>query len=175
MSRPDWGRLRLQAVGIPVALIAASFAAPIAVAQTNAPPAMPARADASADQPWVSAEVVLKATEASLDQGGVRAIEPHVADLERALAESAKSFAPAAPGTCQAVVLSDGPTETLAVLALAAKNAKNGDVACKVAAVDNPYPLISLYLGSYYNEIGKNEDAVRVLDLGMKLSAAPDL
>jgi tetratricopeptide (TPR) repeat protein len=36
-------------------------------------------------------------------------------------------------------------------------------------AIANPYPSASFYLGSYYNEIGKHADALRVLDIGLAL------
>jgi len=38
-----------------------------------------------------------------------------------------------------------------------------------VVAIVNPYPAISYYLGYYYNEIGRFDDALRVLDAGLAL------
>jgi tetratricopeptide (TPR) repeat protein len=38
--------------------------------------------------------------------------------------------------------------------------------------VGNPYPLACLLLGSYYNEVGRSPDALRVLDHGLALPTA---
>jgi tetratricopeptide (TPR) repeat protein len=68
-------------------------------------------------------------------------------------------------------VLTDGPTDTLfSLVATAAASDKNpGASGKKAVAVNNPYPPISLYIGSYYNEIGRFEDALRALDRGLAL------
>jgi tetratricopeptide (TPR) repeat protein len=52
--------------------------------------------------------------------------------------------------------------------------AKKTDGVTMVTAVLNPYALIGFELGSYYNEIGKSEDAIRVLDETLSLSPSPD-
>jgi hypothetical protein len=41
----------------------------------------------------------------------------------------------------------------------------------KTEAQDNPYLGIGLCLGSYYNELDKSEDALRVLSLALTLDA----
>jgi len=60
-------------------------------------------------------------------------------------------------------ILTDGGGESLPAMAIASKNGKSA------IAVANPYPFLALYLGSYYNEAGQSEDALRVLTLGLTL------
>jgi tetratricopeptide (TPR) repeat protein len=57
---------------------------------------------------------------------------------------------------------------------MAAAEEKAGK-AVHVVAVDNPYPAIGFYLGSYYNETDKFDDAVRVLDEGLASSGMKGL
>lgn len=120
-------------------------------------------------QPWVQATEELKATETDLAASGLLAINKHRDRLEKALTEGSSAFPPppAADGT--QTVLADGMAESL--VAMAATKSSNG----KTVAVFNPYPRIALFLGSYYTETGKPEDALRVLAAGMKLNAAPSL
>jgi tetratricopeptide (TPR) repeat protein len=119
---------------------------------------------ADAPNPWSAAQAVLDATQADFMKDGLRAVEPHVADLEQALAH-ADEIKPADDGTVY--ILTDGQADTVAALAGALM--VKGKTDAKVVAIANPYPAISLYLGSYYNEIGKPEDALRVLDRGLAL------
>jgi tetratricopeptide (TPR) repeat protein len=63
--------------------------------------------------------------------------------------------------------LTDGVAQTLTI-ALVAKDKKIKNV----TAVPDPYPNISLYLGSYYNEVGQPQDALRVLNAGIAVSDA---
>lgn len=150
-----------------------------AVAQTDAPPptAQPAPPPVSTANtpPWTKAEALLRATAADVRSGGVKAVQSHVADLEQALVDGKAAFAPPPPGTSTSFVLTDGPADTLMSLITATAASHNGGTARQTVAVHNPYPMISLYLGSYYNEIRKHEDAVRVLDEGIALRAAPNL
>jgi tetratricopeptide (TPR) repeat protein len=145
-----------------------------AAAQTDAPPPPPAAQTApSGAHPWAKAQAVLAATEADAKSGGVRAVEPHVPDLEQALVDGKQAFQPL-PGDGPRYVLTDGSAETLMALLTAAVDQQSTKTNRDTIAVKNPYPMISLYLGSYYNEIGKNDDAVRVLDAGIALRSEPD-
>jgi len=127
--------------------------------------------DSSGAQPWIKAQALLDATESDVKTGGVRAVGSHVADLEQALIDGKQAFLPPPPGNGPVIVLTDGSSETLFALLAAAADKSKRDT----RAIKNPYPMLSLYLGSYYNEIGKPEDALRVLDAGMTLRSEPDL
>ena len=141
--------------------------------------ASPAHADTTAapaptsvvEQPWVKAQIVLDATVADVGKGGVRAVATHVSDLEAAMA--AVNAPDAASGDASdsgpIYVLADGLEETLFALAAVSAAAKNNPHMSgrKIIAVANPYPGIGLYLGSYYNEIGKPQEALRILDAGL--------
>ena len=135
-----------------------------AIAADPPPSSMPT---VVAPHPWEKAQAVLRSTEADLRTGGIMAVQPHLADLEQALGDANQSFAPRALSGDTAYVLADGPSETLLALSAAAgeKNLR------KTVAVQNPYPAMSLYLGSYYDEIGKPDEALRVLDFGLSLTA----
>lgn len=160
------------AIGAVVAIVLGGVLLPGAAhADAAAAPAT----EATAARPWEKADDVVKATEADLQTGGLLAVAGHVPDLERALADASQSFAAADTGTGTIYVLVDGPTEALVVLAQAASDKNTAAAGRQVVAVRNPYPLVSLYLGSYYNEIGKPEEALRVLDAGLTLSAAHSL
>src|SRR5215469_9159640 len=117
-----------------------------------------------------NAAAILNATAVDVQTGGVRAVSSHVTDIKNALSEGAAAFAmsPSADGTL--VVPTDGLAEMLIAMAVA----KKVPGANHVVAVANPYPMLSLYLGSYYNDIGKFEDAARVLGEGLKLFAVSD-
>lgn len=108
--------------------------------------------------PWTKAQAVLEGATPDLSKGGIRAMNVHAADFERALADADKSFA--VPPSGDIVVLSDGAADTLSALMLARKAHPDRNA----VAVPDPYPYIALYLGSYYNEVGKFEDALRVFD-----------
>lgn len=122
---------------------------------------------AVAPQPWVNAQALVRATSDDLSKRGLQSIRPHVPELERALAGAKEAIESA---RSSGIVLADGPTETLGALILSAGMAKAQGMQVKqTTAVANPYPLVSFYLGTYYNEIGRSEDALRALDAGLAL------
>ena len=141
-------------------------------------PATTARADSTAIAPqattalprWKAAVAVLFATSADLRKGGVLAIQAHVSDLEQTLANADRSFASAPSGSDTLYVLADGPAEA----AVEASNSDKipGAAGRKIVAVGNPYPQIAFLLASYYNEVGRPADALRVLDVGLALPTA---
>ncbi len=112
--------------------------------------------------PWQKAEAVVRATDADIAKGGIQAIRSHVPELETALASGRQAFEPNS-----GVVLTDGPAETLAALVGASASGR------QVAALRNPYPAVGFFLGTYYNETGRPDEALRALDAGLKLSPLP--
>jgi tetratricopeptide (TPR) repeat protein len=127
--------------------------------------AVPPRTQA-AERPWDSALVIVRATEADLAKGGLPTVRTHVVDLERALAGADDAFRAAQASSNPRYVLTDGPTETLGATLFAAADGNRAGRA-GVVAVPNPYPAASFYLGSYYNEVRRPADALRVLDIGL--------
>jgi tetratricopeptide (TPR) repeat protein len=110
-------------------------------------------------RPWQAARVTLDAALIDASRGGPRALAPHAEALERALADAQRALALTRGGK-GGVVLADGPAETAAALAEAGGT---------VTALDNPYPPLSLALGSHYVAAGRPADALRVLDAGLAL------
>ena len=126
---------------------------------------------ADEQQPWVHAQSVLTAATKDIDSGsGIRGIESDVPDLEKELASALPELSPISVNADDAIMLTDGVAQTLMIAAVA-KDKKFK----KVSVVPDPYPGISLYLGSYYNEVGKPQDALRVLDAGIAVSDANGL
>ena len=159
-------RLLAAALATFAVVVPLQFAAP-ALAQ---PAADPASAPVAA-RPWETATAVLKATEADLPTGGIGAIRAHVPDLERVLADAPLSYGPAATVGDTHYVLVDGPAEALVAMAAAAGDKSPPVAGRRTVAVANPYPLVSFLLGTYYNEVGKPNDALRVLNIGLSLNA----
>jgi tetratricopeptide (TPR) repeat protein len=118
------------------------------------------------EQPWQHAQAVLDAaTQNANTQGGIRGIENQVSDLEMELAKAVPSLSPIGINDDEAIVLTDGPAQILMLAAI-----ERSTKFKKLTAVADPYPLISLYLGSYYNEIGKPDNALRVLNAGIAVT-----
>jgi len=110
--------------------------------------------------PYQDATTLARTTLADAQSGGILGVKPHVADIEQALAGARKAIDDAA---AHGMMLTDGSAETLAAMAMATTSGKNA------VAVTNPYPVLALYLGSYYNEVGQSQDALRVMSLGLTL------
>jgi tetratricopeptide (TPR) repeat protein len=134
-----------------------------ALAQEPAPPP---------NLPWGKDVAMYLAAQSDLNAGGIKALAPHVADFEAALVNGRQFFPDGVTVDGHRYVMADGPTENLLVTLSAA--AKKTDGVTMVTAVPNPYPLIAMELGSYFDEIGKPEDAVRVLDEGLALTPSPE-
>lgn len=105
----------------------------------------------------LKATAALTAAYADARSEGIQAVRRHLDDLEAALTDMDKPC-PQADG--DVIVLTDGMMESLTAMMVASK-ANPGK---RVVAVANPYPMIALMLGSYYNEIKRYDDAVRVFD-----------
>jgi tetratricopeptide (TPR) repeat protein len=121
------------------------------------------------EHPWAVAATVLAATQADMNTGGIAAVQGHVDDLEKALAGAKDAILSTKPATGDIYTLTDGTADTLLGVVGATVAAKQTGSTQNTVAVNNPYPLIALYLGSYYDEIGKPEDAARVLDAGLSI------
>ena len=130
--------------------------------------AAPALAD---DPAWMEARNAAQATGASVvaARGNLRAIGPHAAELEKALADGAAAPPPSPAPDGRVIVLTDGATETMMAMAQAAKGGAGA------AAVPNPFPDVTLYLALYYNEIHRYDDALRVIEAGLKLATTPNM
>jgi tetratricopeptide (TPR) repeat protein len=133
----------------------------MAVAQAHAAPAP--------ERPWEAAQAAVTAAEADAMKTGIRGIQPHAADLEAALASADGAYRALTPATGPIYKLVDSQTEALAVMVAAAADKRPEVAGRKAVAIKNPYVLASIYLGTYYDEIGKPQDALRVLDAGMAL------
>lgn len=138
--------------------IAAAREEPVRIALTNA----------DLPRKWEEAQNIVKATRVDIDRGGLRAVAGHVADLERVLLGADKVFAAARRADDVVAGLSDGQTEaTLVQLRLQMPPVEVAGR--KVVIVANPYPNAAFLLGSYFNEVKRPADALRVLDLGLSL------
>jgi tetratricopeptide (TPR) repeat protein len=129
----------------------------------------------SPNYPWEKAKAVIDATEADARTKGFQGIQPHIADLEATLASAAEAYRAAVPASGPIYIFVDGQQETLAALLVTSTGNQKGH-GRDARAVENPYIRASFYLGSYYNEIDKPLEAMRVLDAGLALpQPAPDM
>lgn len=142
------------------AILMVSFAATFTAKAEDTAPA------GAATQPWLADQTLLQKTIDAIHSGGVLAVEPISSDIEQALTNAKTTWE---DGHGNAYVLTDGETEVIVGMGLAAT--ENSLKSQHVIAVNNPYPPLALYLGSYYNETQHPEDALRVLDKGLALSA----
>jgi tetratricopeptide (TPR) repeat protein len=128
---------------------------------------LPAAALAQPDaRPWEGAHALLNSVIAKIRGGGILGLAADAPALETALAAAPKQQGIIVGD--HAYLLSDGGAQTLMLLAAAA--AKDSPYAGHaVTAVDDPYPTISFLLGSYYDEVGKPGQALRLLDAGLAL------
>lgn len=117
---------------------------------------LPAPAETVA--PWKQAQTILDAAIPDLNKSGIQGMQSHAADFELALADASKPYDN--PNPNEVIVLTDGMMDTLATSAEAAK-ANPGKT---IVSIHDPYPMMALYLASYYNEIGRFADALRVLE-----------
>ena len=128
-----------------------------------------AYAAASPERPWEDAQAVITATEADAMKNGIRGIQPHAADLEAVLASADKAYRATTPAAGPIYKFVDSQAEALEAMMAAATDKRPEVAGRKAVAVKNPYVLASFYLGTYYDEIGKPQDALRVLDAGLAL------
>lgn len=115
--------------------------------------------------PWTRAHALLATLQHEVSAGGIMAVAPHAAELEQILIKPQLTYGVVSDGKLTIYVLTDGPAE--AMVALAVLGHQKG---ARAVALTNPYPLLSLYLASYYDEIKRPDQALHVLDTGLKLS-----
>ncbi|MGH6870418.1 MAG: hypothetical protein ACREHE_02825 [Rhizomicrobium sp.] len=138
-----------------LALIAALVASGGAAAQQDS--------SAPAGTSWAADQKLLADVESAAHASGILSVASHAQDMEQALAKAEFTYRDG-----DAVyILTDGAGEAMIASVVAGKAAG----VKTVTTLDNPYPYIALYLGSYYDETGKYDDAVRVMDLGLAASA----
>jgi tetratricopeptide (TPR) repeat protein len=122
-------------------------------------------ADTDIAQPsWVVAQSLLNKSSADIATGGIAALTPYVPDLQKALETAVPVMQQIDQGNGTSVVLTDGMMQMIIALGEAAKDKKH------VVALPTPYIKISLFLGSYYNEIHDPAAAITALDRGIALS-----
>jgi tetratricopeptide (TPR) repeat protein len=146
------------------------------------------KAEAAEARPWEPAQVLLDSAVAKLKAGGVRAIEPQVAELENALAKAPEAIAKGRSAPAR-VLLADGLHEVMGAALAAGVPLKLPDAPAPspqsqmssalppqqgpaVTVLASPYPPISMILGSYYVEMRRPNDALRVLEAGLALPPA---
>jgi tetratricopeptide (TPR) repeat protein len=137
------------------------FAGAILVASANSVWAVDAP-----KRPWVEDNTTISVTVKAVHSGGMEAVGPHVADLEKALARAKQSIDLAAAGDTENMYVllndpDDAPTDAQQEVAAKAKK--------KLLADPNPYLEIAFFLASYYDLDNKPGDALRVIDLALAL------
>jgi len=130
---------------------------------------------AAMPRPWADAQKVINATAADIQKSSFQGIASHVQELEAVLAAAQSAYdAPSPPGG-PVYRLVDGSGESLEAL-LATTITKPQGAGGKVVAVQSPYVVASFLLSTYYNEVRRPVDALRVLDAGLALpNVDPDL
>lgn len=128
--------------------------------------AIAARAADAPNRPWVEDNKTIEATLADVHKGGMAAVGPHAADLEKALARAKDSIVLAAKGDDKTMFVllndpEDAPTDAEQEAAAKAKKTLLSD--------PNPYLEIAFFLASYYELDKKPADALRVIDVALAL------
>jgi tetratricopeptide (TPR) repeat protein len=118
------------------------------------------RAPAADVTPWIDDEKLIEQVMQEVQASGIKAVEHHRDGMEQALANAKHSDELANAAGWR---LTDGSADSLMAMITAASDDKSAK------AARNPYPLIALALGSYYNEAGRADDALRALDAGIAI------
>lgn len=117
--------------------------------------------------PWEGAQALIRIIEADIKTGGIKSVAGHAAEIQAALG-AAQALPPGGvmDGDTR-YVLVDGPAQVIAA-SLGPGVAKPGELIV-LKSVATPYPRMGYYLGSYYNEVGRFDDALKALDTGLAL------
>lgn len=113
------------------------------------------------------------AAQPDLQKASIRALASHATDFEAALARGAQYFPDGVVVDGRRYVMADGPTETLAVTLKGAIGDPKDPAHMPVMVQPNVYTMIALELGTYYNEMDRQDDGIRALDQGLRLSPYP--
>jgi tetratricopeptide (TPR) repeat protein len=122
---------------------------------------------ASAAEPWQEAQALYDQTMSDFQHGGFGAIAPHVPALEAALAAAGDPVRKTFVEGDTTYVLTEGLEDSLIAMSAQIEAQKHGSPSKRAVSVGDPYPGISLILGSYYNEVQRADDAIRVLSVGL--------
>ena len=160
-----------------IAIAALLFLAAPALAQPaqQSPPPAAAQNTPPPPLPWDQDRTEFVAAQADLKRGGgIKALGPHAEAFEAALKHGAQFFPFGTVADDRQFILSDGPMEMLGAMTAAAQaRKKEGGTPLKVYSLPNFYAVMAVQLASFYDETGRAEDAVRVLDEGLALSPLP--
>ncbi|HXQ44987.1 MAG TPA: tetratricopeptide repeat protein [Caulobacteraceae bacterium] len=128
--------------------------------------------------PWDRDQAVVDAAQRDLDSGGIAALGPHLDDLWRVVRDAPQPFDKVQERDGKIVYLADDMADFLtyaagriAALKAAGKTGADTDVVME----PDPYPVASLFIGSYLNEVGRSEEAVAALDTGLGFEPANPL
>jgi tetratricopeptide (TPR) repeat protein len=177
--RTKWSLLALTAaLAVQTPALAAETAPPASRTAPSLPAVTPEEAvlDAAAARAGVRADVsstgdadedAALSARADADHNGILAIRTHEADLRKVIDHMPAPFIRLSVRGGRTVYRGDSMEDCLAFAARQGKGASK-DFVC----AGNPYPTAAFYLGSYYNELGRPDDGLAVLDKG--LIAAPD-
>lgn len=120
--------------------------------------------------PWSTAKATLDDAIQNIPSKGLTSIAPHAQALEAAMVEGLRFYGPDARAPDgNAIELTDG----IAAAALATTQAAARKQSLTV--INSPYPMISLILALYYNEIKQPEKALTAIATGIQLTPPASL
>lgn len=123
--------------------------------------------------PWKDDFILEAKVSAPVRRDGIRAMAPYVQDVEAALTRAAAFFPDGALAEGKRYMLVDGEGEIEIAQARARILATGDGTTGPAVPLANPYALLGTELAVYYDEIGKLEDGLRVLNQTLALSPDP--
>jgi tetratricopeptide (TPR) repeat protein len=123
--------------------------------------------------PWKDDFILAAKVMPLVQRTGITAMAPYADDVEAALKRAPGSFPDGVVAEGKRYMLVDGEGEIEIAKAREALLAKSDGTAGEMVPLGNPYAVLGHELGVYYDEIGKFEEGVRVLDQTMALSPDP--
>jgi tetratricopeptide (TPR) repeat protein len=170
MSRLAGSPAKLRWVAGPL-IVAACLIGGVAAGQ-------PAPTTAPAAAPWSTDQAVVDAAQRDLESGGIAALGPHIDDLWRVVRDAPQPFTKVQERDGKIFYLADDMADfvtyaagRIAALKAAGKTGSDTDVVME----PDPYPVASLFIGSYLNEVGRSDEAVAALDTGLGFEPANPL
>lgn len=123
--------------------------------------------------PWKDDFILAAKVMPLVQRNGIKAMAPYADDVEAALKRAQGSFPDGVVAEGKRYMLVDGEAEIDIAKAREALLAKSDGTTGDMVPLGNPYAALGHELGVYYDEIGKFEDGIRVLDQTMALSPDP--
>ena len=123
--------------------------------------------------PWKDDFILAAKVMPLVQENGIKAMAPYADDVEAALKRAPGSFPDGVVAQGKRYMLVDGEAEIDIAKAREALLASSDGTAGQMVPLGNPYAALGHELGVYYDEIGKFEDGIRVLDQTMALSPDP--